>query len=151
MQTQVKYPLTEGAKQAAKTLVEIWDKNPQEQLWSYMGMRAGGSISRERINSLHSDQSIPMGIQTLRELSTFGLIRIDANEILLLQELRNAVENDFAVSDYFLTFNAVGNIFMMAENSTVSNVVGGASNFGDVTQTQTVGADIANELTDKLG
>jgi len=32
--------------------------------------------------------------------------------ILLLQELINAVENDFEVSHYFLTMNAVGNIII---------------------------------------
>ncbi len=56
----------------------------------------------------------------LFELSRYGLIDINCQytsegrmariEILLLQELRNAVESDFEVSDYFLTMNAVGTI-----------------------------------------
>ena len=55
---------------------------------------------------------------TLNELAHFGLLTTDRlgttdqqrSEITLLQELRNALQNDFDFSDYFLTTSAVGTI-----------------------------------------
>lgn len=87
----------------------------------------------------------------LFELAKYGLIDLDIHytpegktariEFLLLQELRNAVENDFEVSDYFITMNAVGNIIV---NSTTGPVQGVGYSTGIVHQNVEQLADYMN-------
>ncbi len=66
-----------------------------------------------------------------------------------MQALRNAVENDFEVSDYFLAMNAVGTI--VQGNLTLhpgAVMQSAASNTGSITQTN---EQIADALTAALG
>ena len=133
----MKYPLSPEARTVAAQLVEAWDEDSAEQLWDYMAMRAGGRLSCETLVSLNSPgRTISVPRRILKELATYGLIRLDRSsndgfEVLFLQELRNAVENEFEVSDYFITMNAVGNIIV---NSTTGPVQGVGYSTGIVHQ-----------------
>ncbi len=81
-------------------------------------------------------------------------------EMVLLQELRNAVENDFEVSDYFLTVNAVGTIIqgdLIAHSG--SGFLSSGINYGLMTQNigtladsllMALGDDIDDELRDLI-
>lgn len=132
MPGRVKYPLTEEAKEAARGLVEAWNSGELQQLFYVYDVTSLGDEAPEIITGLGATKlrSLPpLGI--LLELAQYGLLSLepsprsakgDAWQILLLQELRNAVRSDFEVSDFFLTTTAVGNIIM---NATVNAPVQG--------------------------
>lgn len=91
---------------------------------------------------------------TFRELARYGLVEIviGGNDItiILLQELLNSVENDFQVSDYFLTMNAVGTVVngnMVFDRGSVFQSA--ASNFGNISQ-QNIQA-VTDQLSADLG
>jgi hypothetical protein len=92
----------------------------------------------------------------LKELSGIDFLQQSATKpvlemyhILLMEELRNAVANDFEVSDYFLTFNAVGNIIYM-KGGILSNIQGAASYFGNISQ-RISNPELADQLIAILG
>jgi hypothetical protein len=110
--TVKKYPLTSEAQETARQLVEAWDNEYILQTFELVDVTAGiGAKAREYSFGLGGDDSYmpPPSIGIIRELAQFPLIAIrdmstSTNiEVTLLQELRNAVANDFAVSDYFLS------------------------------------------------
>jgi hypothetical protein len=152
---RVKYPLTLEAQEAAKQLVEHWDKNPQARLWSYLARVGGGKILVEKIRSLYTDELIDMPRRILRELAIYGLVGLektanDGFEILLLQELRNAVESDFEVSEYFLTLNAVGTIVYGNLDVREGGIFQSAAATHEATLIQNTG-QLATELEKLLG
>jgi hypothetical protein len=138
----MKYPLTENARDGARQLVQNWDDGKLEQHMVFSSGNAEGDVSFVQLSRQHilKKCGFPLS-EVMLELAKFGLIDITFNrasdgktksiEILLLQELRNAVENDFEVSDYFLTLNAVGNIII---NSSTGPVQGVGYNTGTVNQ-----------------
>lgn len=150
MPERIKYPLTEEAKIGASNLVTAWKADQIEQLmlitirpgddreeWSYW---SGGTFSLPSKASLY-------------ELAAYNLIQITEErenvQILLLQELRNAVENDFEVSDYFLTVNAVGTIvYGNLEVREGAIFQSGAAGHGNVAQNA---SQLADELENLLG
>lgn len=150
----MEYPLTEEAKATARMLVAAWNLDQLPQLIPLFEIRNdGGSWHTGFKRSLEVDFK-PPHLAIWLELAEYGLIRyIPARgkneetsfEILLLQELRNAVENDFEVSDYFLTMNAVGNIIV---NSTTGPVQGVGYNTGIVHQNV---EQLADYMTASLG
>lgn len=168
MTDRVKYPLSNNAKVAARELLDYWDSGDINQLFFLMEITSGfGSTDLEYASGLGVYKQINLPkLPLLFELSVFNLIKIDRREesdtlnssltirweILLLQELRNAVENDFQVSDYFLTVNAVG----MVINTDGGNISfegayqSGASGVVDVHQIQNI-EQLPNELTQILG
>src|SRR5689334_6254994 len=116
MGNRVKYPLTEVAKQAAIHLVDDWRESRVDQVFRLVESRSAGGWHVETYQANSSLRWQPPSRGILRELASYHLIsmdlvRVDAHsdtwEVLLLQELHNAVENDFDVSDYFLTTMAV--------------------------------------------
>lgn len=139
----MKYPLTTEAKESATELVETWNENTERQLWNFIFQTGGGRILTEIMTCAYDpNSSLRIPLRIIRELATYGLIRVDGSEILLLQELRNAVENDFEVSEYFLTMNAVGTIVqgnvMMQPGSVLQSA---ASNTGNIAQSNELVAD----------
>jgi hypothetical protein len=136
----LKYPLTEQAKDTARELVAAWNAELVPQLIPLFEIRNDGGSWHTRFKRTLEVSFEPPHLAIWLELAQYGLIRYipdqsqndDANfEVLLLQELRKAVENDFEVSDYFLTMNAVGNIIV---NSTTGPVQGVGYNTGIVHQ-----------------
>lgn len=130
----MKYPLTEQARATARALVAAWNAGEIEQRHLLNVSERMENNRRRGYISIHGEDLLP---STLRELSLFGLLVIENQQgasynVLLLQELRNAVATDFDVSDYFLTLNAVGNIIV---NSTTGPVQGIGINTGTVHQT----------------
>jgi hypothetical protein len=143
----MKYPLTPTTKEAAKAIVQAWDAGEVQQRIIIIITR-GDDEEHLLINFGASGNFNSPNLSTWRELSKFGLVDIQFNgnlDILLLQELRNAVQTDFEVSDYFLTMNAVGNIII---NSTTGTVQGVGYNTGQVSQTL---SEVADDLTKQLG
>lgn len=170
---RIQYPLTDQAKRWATQIVDEWKKGNFPQYfvvveWAgregfYYGGLDGGFTSNV--------QKPPLNV--LLELSCFNLIHLEAETLrtdgipwlpqsgniaygrrwhfTLLHELQNAVENDFVVSDYFLTFNAVGTIIHGDQTITDSgSFQSGASNFGDVSQEMTY-SEIADKISEILG
>ncbi len=172
----MKYPLTEGAKEGAKSLISLWDRQLIEQyilvdLKWFRGKTTLGylhiddydpeqeyfeKLSEEQIHEDWIWELPPAGV--LYELAQYGLISVSrekdgngkqATGILLLQELRNAVENNFEVSDYFLTMNAVGTI--VQGNLTIHPggiMQSAASNTGNIEQNI---EQLADDLIAELG
>lgn len=141
----MKYPLTETAKVAAREIVAAWDAGHLGQKITLAIMRGDDQERVMIVNSpTHtSDFRSPL-VATWWELSKFNLVAISEDgswEILLLQELRNAVATDFEVSEYFLTLNAVGNIIV---NSVTGPVQGVGQNTGVLHQT-------VEQLADYIG
>lgn len=68
-----------------------------------------------------------------------------------MQELRNAVDNDFEVSDYFLTINAVGTIIQ--DGAVVTAPFQSAvAPYGTISQSQTIeNGELADKLINMLG
>ncbi len=130
---KVKYPLTVEAKEAAHRLVNDWNTGKINQYFILNDYTAGADRVVNTgigLGKLVDDYEAPP-ISILLELSRFQLVFLDIETIpdystrqarrwhvVLMQELRNAVEQGFDVSDYFLTFNAVGTIIQ--GNATIS-------------------------------
>lgn len=150
----MKYPLTADAKSAAKLLVEWWDKGQIPQNFGFglasieLGMEQYPLHGYES-PSFNNIEFRLIGKSKWKELSLFNLISFEMAEsyceVVLLQELRNAVATDFEVSEYFLTLNAVGNIII---NSTTGNVQGMGINTGIANMTI---EEVANTLESALG
>lgn len=149
----MKYPLTEAAKAVAKSLVAAWDSDKLPQLIPMFEIRNdGGSWHTGFKRAIDVDFESPH-LAIWLELARYGLVQYIPEpskdepkfEILLLQELRNAVATDFDVSDYFITMNAVGNIIV---NSTTGPVQGIGVNTGTVHQTV---EQLADYMTATLG
>jgi hypothetical protein len=125
----IKYPLTDPAKDAARDLVAAWDKHilPQTMLFGHyvQGKVAHPTFFDYQGSQIKYDNAPERGL--LYELAHFNLLVLrtfrDANtlEVVLMQELRNAVLSDFTVSEYFLTINSSG----------VLNMRGGTVNIAD--------------------
>jgi hypothetical protein len=157
MKQRVKYPLTPEAKEAAKMLVEAWDnKKIAQRLTIYLTIRNEEIQPTDNIDGAGRDFKRPT-LATWWELSKYGLIERQVNfqetrhqkrlvgwEILLLEELRNAVENDFDVSDFFLTTSAVGTVVYGNLEVREGAIMQSQANiYGDNTQN-------ANQLADEL-
>ncbi len=150
----MKYPLTEQAKVTARALITAWNSDHLPQLIPLFEIRNDGGSWHTRFKRTLEVNFDPPHLAIWLELAEYGLVRYipdmskseDRNfEILLLEELRNAVENDFEVSDYFLTMNAVGNIII---NSTTGPVQGVGYNKGIVHQNV---EQLADYMTATLG
>lgn len=102
MQRRVKYPLTPETKAIAEELVNAWNTGKLEQILdvavSNHSVLVGGGVNFQ------------FPLSALKELEEYRLIRVERTWVTLLQELRDAVANDFEVSDFFLTTSAVGTI-----------------------------------------
>jgi hypothetical protein len=112
----VKYPLTPEAKDAARRIVDAWNTGvlPQTMLFGHYHQ---GKVSIPTFfdmggNQINYDDAPERGV--FFELAQFNMVIIrtfregNTLEVILLQELRNAVATDFTVSEYFLTLNAAG-------------------------------------------
>ena len=162
MSQRVQYPLTPKAKETARLLVEAWDQGHFEQTFSLTEVTAGNANKREFIFYFgRNDKNLPVpDFSIIREFEQYGLAFVDVSsrptgpsgrsytttiEVTLLQELRNAVENNFEVSDYFLTLNAVGTIvhgdLVLGENALFQS---SASISGNITQIQKIADDVEN-------
>lgn len=131
----MKYPLTDDAKAAARHIVSEWIAGNVEQELTITVLRGDDEVVPGFVYGASDNFQSP-SFAAWRELAKFDLVDLvrdeDSWNILLLQELRNAVATDFDVSDYFLTLNAVGNIIV---NSTTGPVQGIGINTGTVHQT----------------
>lgn len=148
---EVKYPLTEEAQNLAKILVESWNEDHISQTLFYRSYPS--PQTKPLIGKLWKVAGIEdvFAESVYKELSHYHLINIDIDGVILLQELRNAVENDFSVSDYYLTMNAVGTIIYgdatisapFQSNATINSQV---SQIQEITQ-----SDITEKLLEGLG
>lgn len=138
----VKYPLTPEAKEEARALVKYWNEGKIPGLISLTAFQ----LNPEGDSSIDKTWK-PPSEASLRQFDLFNLVQytviprpndIPRRELLLLQELRNAVDSDFTVSEYFMTMNAVGNIII---NSTTGPVQGVGYSEGEVHQTMGALAD----------
>jgi hypothetical protein len=119
------YPLTPETKEIARMLVANHRRGQLNQLFDVMYMpysHADGSYSMDV--PLSNEILSFLTVASLMELRQYQLVRVDDLThlqpearglrlyawVTLLQELFSAVDNDFLVSDYFLTVNAVGTI-----------------------------------------
>jgi hypothetical protein len=108
----IEYPLTDKAKETARLLVKAWDEEKIEQEFSIIdSSSAEGRSTMKGLGAFNYPHKAP-SIAVLKELASYGLIqstilhnRIDA---ILLQELRNAVTRDFALTDFFLVTHGSG-------------------------------------------
>lgn len=156
----MKYPLTDIAKNAAHNLLQAWLTGNVAQYFvisvsSEIGEGSGPTVFVHE-GDLGDFECPP--ISTLWELMKFNMIDIRVEKleyhsenwtVLLLQELRNAVESDFEVSEYFLTMNAVGTIIQGDLTLHPGAVMqSAAANVGNIQQTN---EQLADELTMKLG
>jgi hypothetical protein len=104
----MKYPLTEETKAAAKKLVEVWNAGKLKQRpYKITGPEA--SLTELSVRGVLEKDGYPPA-SVLRELEKFNLVEIVTERgpdrityigILLLEELRYAVENDFEVSEFY--------------------------------------------------
>lgn len=97
----MKYPLTDEAKQAARELVHAWNEDrSNRQCWAIVEFTGISS----KLHCLVDGPPITLSISRaiMEELAEYGLVRKSDRRWILLQELRNAVESDFEVSEYFL-------------------------------------------------
>jgi hypothetical protein len=161
----IKYPLTAEAKEDANQLAMDWKTGKIAQFFTVFDATAGAAHEIEISGGLgvENHYNLPP-LKILLELSKFKLIFVDYEilpsgrgyqkqwHILLMQELHNAVETDFAVSDYFLTMNAVGTVITAHEGSTVEirSLQSAASNYGNIDQQMSV-VEISDELSTTLG
>lgn len=100
VQNRVKYPLTDRAKEVARFIAENWEKGLIEQN-SYL-LEKRTTINGQNVLLYHFEKlpDFEFRLYTIQELSLFGLVTfLDKRNILLLQELKNAVENDFYQTD----------------------------------------------------
>jgi hypothetical protein len=151
---RVRYPLTEEAKEAARRLVEAWEARELPQLFTLSEFKVGGQILGTIITESNTFKAPPLSI--FWELSKFNLVSVQPNsQFLLMQELRNAVQSDFEVSDFYLTTHAVGTIINAAENASViiPALQSAAAGTGDIRQTQivTTTSELVAELLTLLG
>lgn len=103
------YPLTPEAREAAKKLVTAWDEGKIGQELSVTELRSGGKVQATIIDGIEQ----PPAKSTLIELSEFNLVRwFEDGKFHLRQELRNAVNNDFRVSNYFNTSSDIETIVL---------------------------------------
>jgi hypothetical protein len=116
---RLKYPLSSQAKTLASQLVTDWDASKINQIFRLVESRSSSGWTT--FTSQSDNKSLPFQPERalLSELAQYHLIAMnlmrseehsDTWEILLLEELRNAVRNEFEVSDFFLTTAAVGTI-----------------------------------------
>lgn len=153
----MKYPLTDTAKEAAKALVAGWDAGTIEQQFVVIISRYASGFDVFLHEGGQRDFKLPP-LPSLLELAHFGLITVQRVltghssenwEILLLQELRNAVESDFDVSEYFLTMNAVGTVVQGNLTLHAGSVFqSAATNTGAIQQSN---EQLADTLTMQLG
>jgi hypothetical protein len=171
MANKIKYPLTKDAKAWAKKLVDGWNRGVYPQYIVVVERSGEEGFAYGGLNGFLLEDIEKPPLDILLELSNFNLISLEAEtfrsdgipwlplsgkinyarrwHFVLLQELRNAVKNRFAVSDYFLTFNAVGTI-IQGDATITAPFQSGASIFGGVSQTMTPSA-IADNLVEILG
>jgi hypothetical protein len=166
----LRYPLTPKTKTVALKLVEQWDGGKFGQFFHLTNVTAGSVNEIGVIGGIgvHEGAEIPP-LSNILELSVYGLVQVNPVfktketssgtsistlrwEVLLLEELRNAVAIDFAVSEYFLTVNAVGTIINTSGgNLTISAPFqSSAALSGDIVQIQKT-YSVANELRSLLG
>lgn len=165
----LKYPLTPDAKEIAISLVQQWNNRVFGQFFQLVNVTAGSTNEIELIGTIGvtGKPKIPP-IGALLELSRYGLIEVNPMtvtretksgasiatvqwDILLLQELRNAVSNDFAVSEYFLTVNAVGTIINTSGGDlTIAAPFQSAAASGDIYQNQQI-ENLSYEVREILG
>jgi hypothetical protein len=126
MKNRMVYPLTEAAKQAARELVAAWDGGEVDQYFSLPDEPAGDDF----LVMFGGDRQPPR-LSAFLELAYYGLLsmerraRLDSTgqyeqdwwEILLLQELRNAVADNFAVSDFFIATSSPGAVIHLGEGA----------------------------------
>ena len=157
----IKYPLTDEAKETARDLVAAWDERilPQTMLFGHyiQGKIAIPTFFDYQGTQINYDNAPERGL--LYELSHFNLLILrtfrDANtlEVVLMQELRNAVLSDFTVSEYFLTINSSGVLNMrggtvhIAENATRATPRQLAQNNGNTAPAE----DVVETLRELLG
>lgn len=152
----MKYPLTDRAKELARKLVDAWRTGQINQHLHLINV-TGLADRTIRFSFMKVDPGVDLELDfgMIKELSIYGLIYLSGSlgtgpiEVVLLQELRNAVETDFEVSEYFLTMNAVGTIVQGDLNMQPGSVLqSAASNTGNITQNA---EQIADNLSAMLG
>jgi hypothetical protein len=144
----MKYALTDTAKEAARYLVKAWEAGDIEQQLTITVYRGDSEYRPNFVHGATPDFKSP-SFATWRELARFDLVEVEVGyeswDILLLQELRNAVANDFEIPDsagqgQTLNVNVQGDI----NGSLIA-----ALNIGEVNLSSN--QQIADQLTSALG
>jgi hypothetical protein len=139
MKNRMTYPLTEAARRAARELVSAWDAGEVKQYFTVQDLSVEDDFLVV-IGGEQDDDEEPPRISAFLELAHYGLLSLGRQTrhdpvsgyesnfwvILLLQELRDAVEADFAVSDFFLATAAPGTVIYLPEGAVVAGEPYGA-------------------------
>lgn len=94
----VKYPLSPEDKELATRLVEAWDSGILDRSFSIIEFRGGDRINGAVVADGSAFKTPPLS--AYEPLAEYKLLTKDGSSILLLQELRNAVNNDFELTEY---------------------------------------------------
>jgi hypothetical protein len=139
MKNRLVYPLTEAARRAARELVGAWDAGEVGQYFTIQDLLMEDNFVLAIRGGQDADEE-PHRLSAFLELAHYGLISMGRQTrfdpvsgregnwwaILLLQELRDAVADDFAVSDFFLATAAPGTVIHLGEGAVVAGVSGAA-------------------------
>lgn len=137
-----RYSLTDEAKSKARGLVEIWQHHPEARIWR-LTIFETMTRRKELFSCINNrDLTYEISLPVLNELSDCGLIKKDGYDYTLLQSLRDAIDNDFAIPS---SSNSTNMISTVLNNSTVLNI---SQLTGDVHITVNSIADI---LENQLG
>lgn len=142
MQRRDEIKLTPEAKEAARALVAAWNAGEVDQQFSIVEIHGDDQVLGSFVfsDAGHSDFDAPRR-SLLSELAQLRLLRItqikrDTWEILLLQELRDAVQNDFArFRDVPIAVTGAIGTFINGSLTMAEGAVFSSSAYGDVTVT----------------
>lgn len=142
MQKRESIRLTEEAKQAARDLVKAWTTGKVSQQFGVTEIHGDDQVLDSFVHSDadHSDFDAPSR-NLLSELAEARLIRLtvtrrDRYEVLLLQELRDAVANDFArFRDVPITVSGAVGTIIFGNLTMGDGAVFSSAGQGDVTVT----------------
>lgn len=155
MCSRVMYPLTPEAKQASIDLVQAWNKGELDRFFILYEQHSDYGVANTFVASYYENKTdfSPPKRDIFLELAEYGLVSIIQSEedfhVLLLQELKNAVENDFAVSDFFLVTQTIGTVIVAGDNFQLTGtVMSAATQSGEIIQSYET---LAQNLSETLG
>ncbi len=141
MQRRDQIKLTDEAKEAARALVAAWDAHNLDQTFTIFHTMGGAQILQSRRTTSDKDAFSTPPLTTFEELARHSLIQLERTasnnyRVLLLQELRDAIQNDFAqYRDVPITVTGAIGTFINGSLTMAEGAVFSSSAYGDVTVT----------------
>lgn len=141
MQRRDQLKLTDEAKEAARSLVAAWDAHDLDQTFTIFHTMAGAQILQSRRTTSDKEAFSTPPLTTFEELARHSLIQLERTasnnyRVLLLQELRDAIQNDFVqYRDVPITVTGAIGTFINGSLTMAEGAVFSSSAYGDVTVT----------------